>query len=84
MGVRLAYFHSDERTAALPQWLHRYNGIGPHAGLRAKPPISHLVLSGNNPHETPHLARNTEIPLLWFRGGSSKTPLQGGALNLTI
>jgi transposase InsO family protein len=43
-----AYLHSDERTAALAEWLHRYNWHRPHAGLKAKPPISRLDLSGDN------------------------------------
>jgi hypothetical protein len=43
-----AYNTSDERTAELPRWLHRYNWHRPHGGIGAKPPISRLGLTGNN------------------------------------
>ena len=43
-----AYHHSDQRTAELPRWLHRYNWHRPHGGIGAKPPISKLGLTGNN------------------------------------
>jgi len=33
-----AYNSSDERTAELPRWLHRYNWHRPHGSLDAKPP----------------------------------------------
>ena len=43
-----AYPHSDQRTAELPFWLHRYNWHRPHTSLQAKPPISRLDLDRNN------------------------------------
>ena len=43
-----AYNTSDERTAELPRWLHRYNWHRPHGSIGAKPPISRLGLAGNN------------------------------------
>ena len=43
-----AYNTSDERTAELPRWLHRYNWHRPHASIGSKPPISRLGLTGNN------------------------------------
>lgn len=43
-----AYNTSNERTAQLPIWLHRYNWHRPHASLGAEPPISRLGLPGNN------------------------------------
>ena len=43
-----AYNTSDERTAELPRWLHRYNWHRPHGSIGAKPPISRLGLTGNN------------------------------------
>ncbi|HEY1707950.1 MAG TPA: integrase core domain-containing protein, partial [Rhizomicrobium sp.] len=39
---------SDERTAELPRWLHRYNWHRPHASIGSMPPISRLPLTGNN------------------------------------
>src|SRR5262245_12911626 len=42
------YTHSDQRTAELPRWLHRYNWHRPHGGLRAMTPISRLGLSEDN------------------------------------
>jgi transposase InsO family protein len=44
----IAYSHSDQRTAELPRWLHRYNWHRPHGSLLAKPPISRLSLTRNN------------------------------------
>jgi transposase InsO family protein len=41
------YFHSDERTAALPVWLHRYNWHRPHRSLNRLSPISRLNLQDN-------------------------------------
>jgi transposase InsO family protein len=38
-----AYPNSGLRNAALPQWLHRYNHLRPHASLGRKPPISRLT-----------------------------------------
>lgn len=35
-----AYNTSDERTAVLPRWLHRYNWHKPHGGIGCEPPIS--------------------------------------------
>jgi len=43
-----AYHHSDQRTAELPRWLHRYNWHRPHGSIGDKPPISRLGLTGNN------------------------------------
>jgi len=43
-----AYHHSDQRTAELPKWLHRYNWHRPHGGIDDKTPISRLGLAGNN------------------------------------
>jgi len=43
-----AYNTSDERTAELPRWLHRYNWHRPHGGIGSKPPISRLGLTRNN------------------------------------
>ena len=41
-----AYSTSQERTAELPRWLHRYNWHRPHGGIGSKPPISRLALTG--------------------------------------
>jgi transposase InsO family protein len=43
-----AYQHSDQRTAELPKWLHRYNWHRPHGGIDDKTPISRLGLAENN------------------------------------
>ena len=43
-----AYNPSDERTAELPLWLHRYNWHRPHGSIGSMPPISRLGLAGNN------------------------------------
>jgi transposase InsO family protein len=43
-----AFEHSDQRRAALPAWLHRYNWHRPHASLDKKTPISRLGLTRNN------------------------------------
>ena len=43
-----AYNTSDERTAELPLWLHRYNWHRPHGSIGAEPPISRLGLAANN------------------------------------
>jgi transposase InsO family protein len=43
-----AYRHSDERIAALPGFLHRYNWHRPHSSLGGHPPISRLSLAGDN------------------------------------
>jgi transposase InsO family protein len=43
-----AYSHSDQRTAELPCWLHRYNWHRPHGSLKSKPPISRLGLAEDN------------------------------------
>lgn len=43
-----AFNTSDERTAELPRWLHRYNWHRPHGSIGSKPPISRLGLTGNN------------------------------------
>lgn len=41
------YPHSDQRTAQLPLWLHRYNWHRPHRSLNRLPPISRLNLGDN-------------------------------------
>ncbi|RWD50775.1 MAG: IS481 family transposase [Mesorhizobium sp.] len=43
-----AYNSSQERTAELPRWLHRYNWHRPHGSLGSKPPISRLRLDRDN------------------------------------
>jgi transposase InsO family protein len=43
-----AYQNSDQRTAELSDWLHRYNWHRPHASLKANTPISRLGLSRDN------------------------------------
>jgi transposase InsO family protein len=43
-----AYQNSDQRSAELHTWLHRYNWHRPHASLKAKPPISRLGLAEDN------------------------------------
>ncbi|MDQ8730157.1 IS481 family transposase [Bradyrhizobium sp. LHD-71] len=43
-----AYQNSDQRTAELSSWLHRYNWHRPHGSLKAKTPISRLGLSEDN------------------------------------
>lgn len=41
------YAHSDQRTAQLQRWLHRYNWLRPHRSLNRLPPISRLNLGDN-------------------------------------
>ena len=43
-----AYNTSDERTAELPRWLHRYNWHRLHGSIGSKPPMSRLGLAQNN------------------------------------
>jgi transposase InsO family protein len=43
-----AYHTSDQRSAELHNWLHRYNWHRPHGSLKAKTPISRLGLSEDN------------------------------------
>jgi transposase InsO family protein len=43
-----AYHNSDQRSAELLHWLHRYNWHRPHGSLKANTPISRLGLSENN------------------------------------
>jgi transposase InsO family protein len=43
-----AYRSSAERTRALYRWIHRYNWHRPHTSLGGKPPISRILLTGNN------------------------------------
>ena len=43
-----AYQNSDQRTAELSDWLHRYNWHRPHGSLKANTPISRLGLSEDN------------------------------------
>ena len=51
-----AYQNSDQRTAELSDWLHRYNWHRPHGSLKANTPISRLGLSPGQPVEAPQLA----------------------------
>jgi len=43
-----AYENSDQRSAELLDWIHRYNWHRPHGSLKAKTPISRLGLSEDN------------------------------------
>ena len=43
-----AYQTSDDRTAELPTWLHRYNWHRPHGGIKSHTPISRLGLEADN------------------------------------
>jgi transposase InsO family protein len=43
-----AYVHSDQRTAGLSPWLHRYNWHRPHKGIKSQTPISRLGLTVDN------------------------------------
>ena len=43
-----AYHSSDQRSAELIDWLHRYNWHRPHGSLKANTPISRLGLSEDN------------------------------------
>jgi transposase InsO family protein len=43
-----AYQSSDQRSAELVHWLHRYNWHRPHGSLKANTPISRLGFAGNN------------------------------------
>ena len=43
-----AYQSSDQRSAELFDWLHRYNWHRPHGSLKANTPISRLGLSEDN------------------------------------
>lgn len=43
-----AYQNSDQRSAELLNWLHRYNWHRPHGSLKANTPISRLALSEDN------------------------------------
>ena len=43
-----AYQTSQQRRAALPDWLHHYNWHRPHAGINRKPPISRSGVNINN------------------------------------
>lgn len=47
-AYRMTYRTSEERAAALPAWLHRYNWHRPHGSLNDEPPITVLGLNGNN------------------------------------
>src|SRR5262245_49819137 len=40
-----AYHNSDQRSAELLNWLHRYNWHWPHGSLKANTPISRLALA---------------------------------------
>jgi transposase InsO family protein len=43
-----AYANSNQRSNALPSWLHGYNWHRPHMSLAGQPPLSRLRLSRNN------------------------------------
>jgi transposase InsO family protein len=43
-----AYHNSNQRSAELIPWLHRYNWHRPHGSLKANTPISRLLLSQDN------------------------------------
>ena len=43
-----AYHNSDQRSAELTDWLHRYNWHRPHGSLKANTPVSRLGLSEDN------------------------------------
>ena len=43
-----AYENSDQRSAELLSWLHRYNWHRPHGSLKANTPISRLGLTEDN------------------------------------
>jgi transposase InsO family protein len=43
-----AYPSSKQRTAELPDWLHRYNWHRPHGGIDYQTPISRLALTEDN------------------------------------
>jgi transposase InsO family protein len=43
-----AYHTSDQRSAELTHWLHRYNWHRPHGSLKANTPISRLGLTEDN------------------------------------
>src|SRR5215204_3406296 len=43
-----AYPTSNDRAAALPIWLHRYNWHRPHSSLQSKAPITRLALTEDN------------------------------------
>ncbi len=46
-------FHSsDERAAALPDWLHTYNHHRSHTALGGQPPISRIVVSNAAEHNS--------------------------------
>jgi transposase InsO family protein len=42
------YQTSDDRTAELPAWLHRYNWHRPHGGINSQTPISRLRQDADN------------------------------------
>ena len=48
MGYARGYQNSDQRSADLLNWLHRYNWHRPHGSLKAKTPISRLGPSEDN------------------------------------
>jgi transposase InsO family protein len=43
-----AYPSSDRRAEELPHWLHRYNWLRPHGGVKSQTPISRLGLTEDN------------------------------------
>ena len=43
-----AYQTSDQRSADMPRWIHRYNWHRPHASLKYNTPISRLTTSEDN------------------------------------
>ena len=52
-----AYNTSDERTAELPRWLHRYNWHRPHGSIGSMPPITRTRHLPEQPIEAAQLAR---------------------------
>jgi transposase InsO family protein len=53
-----AYQSSDQRSAELFNWLHRYNWHRPHGSLKANTPISRLGSIRGQPVEAPQLANS--------------------------
>ena len=72
-----AFEHSEQRYAALPAWLHRYNWHRPHVNLARKPPISRLSLTGDNLLRL-HMIEQTNAIIL-AACGSDERPCQVAA-----
>ncbi len=47
-ACKRAYQNSDQRTAELSNWLHRYNWHRPHGSLKANTPMSRLGVPEDN------------------------------------